>query len=175
MSTLSEGREEQYVTMNIRDWNPDDGDAYQGDIILFRIPDSIRINTNAEIHPRDGRLTIAEGELTGHHHAITLFREDGSGGGLATISRAESDAMLASALAPTPGTARLYRDDGAIEKLIKRGELTTAVLAIGILVVDGSPVILSHDEHDAIRIPVGRYYVGGQQEFDAGAMRRVAD
>jgi hypothetical protein len=29
--------------MTIHDWNPDEGDALQGDVCLFRIPDHIRV------------------------------------------------------------------------------------------------------------------------------------
>jgi len=166
--------------MRIHDWNPEEGDALQGDVILFRIPDSITIDTSDEIAPRDHRLILAEGEVTGHHHAIWLrnppamFRDDGSGSG---ISIDETNAAIARAIAArnTTGTARLYRDPSAIRALVRAGELTTDRLAIGILIVEGGPVCLSHDEHDAIRIPPGRYYVGGQQEWNAAEARRIAD
>lgn len=162
--------------MTIHDWNPDEGDALQGDVCLFRMPDHIKIDTSDEITPKNGRLILAEGEITGHHHAIwmrnppTMFREDGAGSG---VSEADTTAMVAKAT--KTGTANLYRDPEAVRALVRAGELTTEALAIGILVVEKHPVVLRHDEHDAIRIPPGRYYVGGQAEFDAAAMRRVAD
>lgn len=162
--------------MTIHDWNPDEGDALQGDVCLFRMPDHIKIDTSDEITPKNGRLILAEGEITGHHHAIwdrnppTMFREDGAGSG---VSEADTTAMVAKAT--KTGTAKLYRDPEAVRALVRAGELTTEALAIGILVVERHPVVLRHDEHDAIRIPPGRFYVGGQAEFDAAAMRRVAD
>ena len=153
--------------MKIHDWNPDDGDALQGDVILFRVPDHIATDRSDEITPRENRLILAEGEVTGHHHAIRLvpqpaaFRDDG-------LAR-DMEAMAPAA------TAKLYRAASTIREMVRAGELTTDRLAIGILEVDGGPVVLRHDEHDAIRIPPGRFYVGGQQEFDAGEARRVAD
>lgn len=163
--------------MKIHDWNPDDGDALQGDVCLFRVPDHIEIDSSDEIAAKDGRLVLAEGEITGHHHAIwdrnppTMFREDGAG-----VSTADTAAMLKKATKKTKaGTAKLYRDAAAIRALMRCGDLTTDALAIGLLVVEKAPVVLRHDEHDAIRIPPGRYYVGGQQEWDAAQARRVAD
>jgi hypothetical protein len=158
-------------------WSPDHGDALQGDIILFRLPEQIRISTEDEISPRDNRLVIAEGEVTGHHHAIwlrnppTMFRDDGVG----SISIADTNAMLAKATSRTAGTARLYRDPAAVQALVQAGELTTDRLAIGFLVVEAGPVRLTHEEHDAILIPPGRYYVGGQEEWSAAQARRVQD
>lgn len=162
--------------MTIHDWNPDDGDALQGDVCLFRIPDYIVVDTSDEITAQNGRLILAEGEATGHHHAIwdrnppAMFREDGAGSGIYAENVAT---MLANAT--KTGTARLYRDPRAISALVVNGFLTTAELAIGILIVDEALVVLRHDEHDAICIPPGRYYVGGQQEWDAAEARRVAD
>ena len=70
------------------------------------------------------------------------------------------------------GVARLYRDADAARALVSVGELTRADLCIGFLVVEHGPVALKHEEHDAIRIPVGRYYVGRQVE-SAGDRERI--
>lgn len=164
--------------MKIHDWSPDKGDALQGDVCLFRVRDSVKIDLSDEITPRDGRLILAEGEITGHHHAIWMrnppvsFRDDGAGSG---VSATDTAAMIATATKTNVGTAKLYRDPNAVAALMRCGELTTDALAIGFLVVEGKSTVLRHDEHDAIRIPPGRYYVGGQAEFDAASMRRVAD
>jgi len=164
--------------MKIHDWNPAEGDALQGDVCLFRMPDHIKIDTSDEITPKNGRLILAEGEITGHHHAIwmrnppTMFREDGAGAG---TSETDTAAMVAKATERKTGTAKLYRDPKAITDLVRAGAITTEALAIGVLVVEKRPVVLRHDEHDAIRIPPGRYYVGGQAEWDAAEARRVAD
>ena len=140
---------------------------------LFRVPDGTKISTNDEIAPRDNRLILAEGEITGHHHAITIDRP---------IDLTASNEMLGKIVSDnrarrsaSPATARLYRDVVAVRALISAGELTTDRLAIGFLIVEGQPVVLRHDEHDAIRIPPGFYYVGGQAEYDLAEMRRVQD
>lgn len=161
--------------MTVHNWRPSDGDALQGDVILFRVPDKIDIDLSDEISPRGNRLILAEGELTGHHHAIwlpTMLRDDGAGSG---ASLADTEAMVASATRKRTGTARLYRDANAVQSLVACGELAHGRSAIGFLVVEGAAVTLKHDEHDAIRIPPGRYYVGGQQEWDAAEARRVQD
>lgn len=167
--------------MKIRNWNPNDGDALQGDVILFRVPDSLVIDTTDEIRPRDSKLILAEGEVTGHHHAIWLrsppamFREDGAGSGVPADAAAKMVTKATTKRAAAVA-AHLYRDPAAVAALVRAGELTTDTLAIGFLIVGKAPVILRHDEHDAIRIPGGtRCYVGGQREWDVASERRVAD
>ncbi len=58
----------------------------QGDVMLVPIAELPK-----NLHPapdENGRIIIAHGEVTGHHHSfamsdrIAMFREDGSGGGL---------------------------------------------------------------------------------------------
>jgi hypothetical protein len=175
--------------MKIIDWDPATGDLCQGDVEIFRVPHVVSIDTTEEITPRDGRLILAEGEVTGHHHAIwnpqpALFRDDAMARELEVDTAAikavterlhdGEHKSLAEAEAKT-GTARLYRAPEAVRQLVQLGELTHGRLAIGLLVVDGGPVVLRHDEHDAVRLPEGRYYVGGQSEWDAAEERRVAD
>lgn len=164
--------------MKAKIWNPDEGDALQGDVILMRVPDGVTIDTSDEISPSGNRLILAEGEITGHHHAIWLrnppvmLRDDGAGSG---VSLDESNAMVAKATAKKTGIAKLYRDPEAVLALVRQGELEHDRSAIGFLLVDGGAVTLQHDEHDAISIPPGRYYVGSQQEWDAAEARRVQD
>lgn len=151
----------------IKNWNPADGDLAQGDVLLFRIPDNVKIDTADEIAARDNRLILAEGEITGHHHAIwlpkpALFRDDALA--REAVTKREPAASI-----------KLYRDPQAAEALIRSGQLSHARLTIGFLVVEGNTVVLRHEEHDAVRIPPGRYYVGSQSEFDEQQERRVAD
>lgn len=57
--------------------------AHQGDVFLRRVdtlpPDA------TEVLPVNGRIVLALGETSGHHHSLfgraTLFRDDGAGGG----------------------------------------------------------------------------------------------
>jgi hypothetical protein len=164
--------------MRIIDWNPDAGDLCQGDVVLLRIPDRLALVVEDEVKPRDARLILAEGEATGHHHAIwlpqpTMFRDD------ALARELEAAPLTATAAVKQQqaqaGAARLYRAPETVRQLIQMGELAHDRLAIGFLVVEGGSVILRHDEHDAVRIPPGRYYVGGQSEWDAAEERRVQD
>lgn len=143
--------------MKVREWTPDEGDALQGDVILFRIPDHVVINAEDEIAAHKGRLVLAEGEVTGHHHAIwlrgvTMFRDDGAGSG--GVSEHDTAAMLATATKTAEGTAKLYRDDAAVRALIASGELEHGRLAIGILVVSDAPVI----RHPGMRLLWGQLH-----------------
>lgn len=160
-------------------WNPADGDALQGDVCLFRIPDGIGLDKSEAIEPRDGRLILAEGEVTGHHHAIGLGKYLPQPTQFHDAAQARAtpakDWVTKARKAAKAGTARLYRGIGTIAKLRSAGELTTDTLAIGLLVVEGGNVNLGHDEHDTITIPPGAYYVGNQREWDAAEERRIAD
>lgn len=148
-------------------WNPAKGDACQGDVILFRLPAGIEVATTDEILARDIGLVLAEGESTGHHHAIKMVPQP-------VMFHDEALARDLTA-AQTVGTAKLYRDAAAVAALVRAEELTTDRLAIGFLIVEHAPVALSHDEHDTIMIPPGTYYVGGQMEWSADEERRVGD
>jgi hypothetical protein len=172
--------------MQMRKFNPKEGQAFQGDIAIVPMPASIAIATTDEIKPRDGRLIIQEGEVSGHHHAIALprvrnFRPETRQLGDPAV--ATPDRKLGrlfggkgnAANKQTIGSARLYRDAAAVEALRRAGILTRTDLAIGCLVVEGEPAIVSHEEHDAIALPPGNYYVGRQIESAGAEERVVAD
>lgn len=137
----------------------------QGDVAIVQIkytPDK-----SQEIKPRDNMLILAEGEVSGHHHAIRY--------GLSEVARFRDDA-LARDLAPAiVGSANLYTDEALTQKLVKERLLTDGSLCIGFLVVEGAPMTVTHEEHDPIRLDVGTYYIGRQREWTAGEARRVAD
>lgn len=165
------------TTMTIRDFDPSEGQAFQGDVAIVPIPDSVAVSTAHEIAPINGRLILQEGEVSGHHHAITLDRAQTAPADPKVRPRKTSrsaERLMADALAGriVVPTARMYRDDAAVQELVRRCILTRADLAIGILVVEGGPMVVTHEEHDGIRLPVGRFYVGRQVE-SAGAEQRV--
>ncbi len=61
----------------------------QGDVLVRRVRDDDRdITKMAPVAAEAGRVVLAHGEVTGHHHSfamssrVALFREDGSGSGL---------------------------------------------------------------------------------------------
>ena len=84
----------------------------------------------ANMHPiesKAGRLILAEGEATGHHHSV-------------------------------PATAaQLFAVDDRM------------------VMVVSEPTVISHQEHAAIEIAPGMYWVVRQREYTPQAIRRVAD
>lgn len=165
--------------MNVRDFDPRAGQAFQGDIAIVPMPASIAIATTDEIKPVDGRLIIQEGEASGHHHAIALprerrFRDDTRQLGDPSIAT-RSPKLRRMFAGKKLGTAHLYRDANAVAALRHAGTLSRVDLAIGCLVVEGGPVTISHEEHDGVRLPVGNYYLGRQVESAGAEERVVAD
>lgn len=158
--------------MNIRDWNPDDGMAFQGDVAIIPVPAKLAgaLSTIDEVKPIDGRLILQEGEVTGHHHAIRLP-------GLSAQPVMYADGALARTMetAAALPAARLYRDDALARRMADNGPLARADLVVAFLKVDHGPVVVSHEEHDAIRIPPGLYAVGRQVESAGAEERRVED
>lgn len=161
----------------VRRWNPSEGQAFQGDVAIIPMPADIGIARHDEISPVAGRLILQEGEVSGHHHAINLrgrnFQAQPKVSGDPLM--ATKDPALKKALggaARGAGTARMYRDPAAVDAMVTRGVLTRGDLAIGCLIVEGAPVLLSHEEHDTIEIPPGNYVIGRQVE-SAGAEERV--
>jgi hypothetical protein len=164
--------------MSVRDYDPRDGQAFQGDVAFIPIPSDIAIATDDEIPPLHDRLIVQRGELTGHHHTIYMFED---------LPQTRDDGLLHAPVLtsdengakPRPmtrrATAHLYRDPTAARQMAQRGLLTRSNLAIGCLIVDGGAVIVRHEEHDGIRIPPGRYLVGRQIESAGHEQRFVQD
>jgi hypothetical protein len=168
--------------MQVRKYDPKEGQAFQGDIAIIPMPATIAIATSDEIKPRDGRLILQEGEVSGHHHAIALPRvrsfrsETRQLGDPSVVTR---DRVLKRAFGKpnkqqVVGSARMFRDAAVVEALRRAGLLTRTDLAIGCLIIEGEPMTVAHEEHDAILLPVGNYYVGRQIE-SAGAEERVVE
>lgn len=168
--------------MNIRKYDPAQGQAFQGDVSIVPIPAAIAISTLQEIAPIKGRLILQEGEVSGHHHAVDLRqrnfqaqpRETGDPV-LATRSTSLRKALGGSAPKEKVGTARMYRDDNAVAEMVRRGILTRSDLAIGCLVVSDAPMAVTHEEHDGISLPPGQYLIGRQVESAGAEERVVAD
>jgi hypothetical protein len=165
--------------MNIVDFDPAKGQAFQGDIAIIRMPDTIAIARTDELKPIAGRLIIQEGEVSGHHHAINVMERPQHAP--AATRRAKpsrtAERLLADALAgkiDVP-TARIFRDPAAIEALRRADVLTRTDLAIGCLVLEHGPMVVTHEEHGGIRLPAGNYYLGRQVESAGAEERVVAD
>jgi hypothetical protein len=166
--------------MQIHNFDPAQGQAFQGDIVFLPMPSDVAVATNDEIKPVDGRLVIQEGETTGHHHAIAVprmrhFRDARQVGDPATFTRSPKLRQAFGGKKRRAAGARLYRDTAAVAALRGAGLLTRTDLAIGCLVVEGDAAVVVHDEHDGVRLPIGRYYVGRQIESAGAEERVVAD
>jgi hypothetical protein len=127
----------------------------QGDVLLVPVDPDVVEGGEAPAHRRviereQGRLVLAEGEATGHAHAIL--------------------------------------DEHARLELQSYGEYRRTWVHQGVwsgsrtvLIVEGSPVTLVHEEHAPLTVAPGGYEVRRQREYvpaerDRGAAwRRVAD
>lgn len=167
--------------MNIRKYNPADGQAFQGDVSIIPMPAGIAIGTTEEISPIKGRLILQEGEVSGHHHAINLMQRHfqaqprETGDPLLATRSPRLRKALGGAAKTKPGVARMYRDDSAVAGMLRSGLITRADLVIGCLIIEGAPMLLSHEEHDAIELPPGKYLIGRQVESAGAEERVVAD
>ena len=161
--------------MEIRDYDPSQGMAFQGDVSIIPLPADIKINRADEISPVAGRLILLEGEVSGHHHAVALM-ECAAPVALdepnLVVERLISNAIAGKIALPS---ARLFRDPSVGEELRRRGLITRTDLIVGILVVEVGPMCLAHEEHDCIRLPVGNYLIGRQVEGTGAEERKVAD
>lgn len=167
--------------MAIREYDPSAGQAFQGDVSIIPIPGDIKVSTGDEVKPIDGRLILQEGEVSGHHHAISVAQKNF----FRAPERASDPTLgakspkllraLGSAGKSTSPTARMYRDPAVPQAMAWRGFITRADLAIAVLVIEGGPALLSHEEHDTIRIPPGNYLIGRQVESAGAEERIVAD
>lgn len=97
----------------------------QGDVLIYKA-DEVPANMKP-VKPRNGRLILAEGEATGHHHSVDS------------------------------NVAELYSDGAKM------------------VMVVSEPTTVDHQEHGAIEINPGTYWVIRQREYDAGAERKVRD
>jgi hypothetical protein len=97
----------------------------QGDVYLTKAPDGTKPD-GKRIKARSGRLILAEGEATGHHHSV----------------------------------------DATVCQLFGG---TRTVLVVG------QPTSLAHQEHGAIEIEPGTYWVTRQREYTPEAIRNVMD
>lgn len=147
--------------------------AFQGDVLIAPLTatQAKALDRSHEVSPVAGRLILQEGEVSGHHHAIRLP-------GQPYVAMFRDDALardLATAAAVPVGHARLFRDPALGQRLVRDGLLTRTDLVVGYLIVEGAPMLLTHEEHDAIRLPVGTYLIGRQIESAGAEERHVQD
>lgn len=98
----------------------------QGDILILPVKSIPPTATQAA--PTNGRLVVALGEATGHHHSfhhrpgITMFRDDGAGGALylKTTEPVPLEHQEHTALVIQPGTYRVVNQRVAVSGLVRR-------------------------------------------------------
>lgn len=169
--------------MRILNYDPKQGQAFQGDVSIIPIPSDLSVSTIDEIQAKDGKLILQEGELTGHHHHIALPRQRNF-----KPARDVGDPVLnvrdtrlrkafggKSKEKDVDATARLYRDPNIAAEMQRRGIITRTDLVVGCLVINGGPMMIVHQEHDGIRTPPGSYLIGRQIESAGAEERVVAD
>jgi len=147
----------------------------QGDVLLVAVPKPKRLNKPAALRS-DGKIILAFGEQTGHHHRFhggaTLFEDN-------TLHVPEkAKTVLRPTAVKTFGDneIRVWTSDGAIVRMNaeRMAEIETALKGELALTFPGS--LLRHEEHDAVIIAPGYYRLPGQREFVAPEIeRRVQD
>jgi hypothetical protein len=165
--------------MRIVDWKPAEGSAFQGDVSITPVPAGWGVKRTEEIAPINGRLILQEGEVSGHHHAITLPERPRdfapptrNAAGKVNRKWLEPDTYAKVALP----TARLYRDADLAQRMASsEGPLTRSDLIVGFLLVEHGPMVVSHEEHDGIRLPPGLFCIGRQVESAGAEERNVSD
>jgi hypothetical protein len=120
----------------------------QGDVLIQEVA---AIPSDAkEMEREGGRIILARGEVTGHHHAISdmgavLFAFDGNA---------------------TPVNGRLGN-------VVMGGG--SSLIPDRFLKVKDAPVRVYHEEHDPIELPAGNWKVTIQREYAPDDVRNVAD
>ncbi len=127
----------------------------QGDVLIIEDETPRDVSRMKLIERDNGRVVLAYGEVTGHAHAIaekgcSLYLDD-------TASIAGPDAL------------------GFIARAGGGGGAVDVPVPDRTLVVD-EPIVIRHEEHDAIALEAGKTYtVRHQVEYDPEAFRAVAD
>ena len=145
---------------------------FQGDVMIAPIPAllGIALDESAREIPlsKAGMLILAEGEVTGHHHAFrpVYFRDDGLARELVTE---------APAIAVT--LPKLYKHPAGLETLVEKRVVRddARALFVGFLDVPVGAPPLTHEEHSPITLEPGLYFVMRKREWTAKDQQIVAD
>jgi hypothetical protein len=156
----------------------------QGDILLVPVkdmPDGLQ-----EVPRQKGRIVLAEGEITGHFHAIEAEEatfhakslEEIEGRFLAVEAEVATEHEVPVFETKVIGhyTEEEAREYGYTEEHgeVKAGGPIIETVQVGTRTVIG--VALEHPEHDTIVLEPGNYEVRRQREYsEAGGINLVAD
>lgn len=136
----------------IHDYDPGAGIAFQGDLAIVPGPALTDLRPD-EVEPRAGHLFIQSRSASGHHHFIVLSEQSGE----EQVPGSKPPSARLFRLPPMPGSRG--RSRGPYD------------FRLGALVVEHGPVVLRHATRDAIRIPVGIYYI--HQRYDSADWETV--
>jgi hypothetical protein len=138
------------------------GDVFIREIPADRIPQMLAGTQTVKADQRTGKVTLAYGEVTGHHHTFNpgakvnmfakagereMFEGPAGGGGIVTSKLrhgVESDPLM----------------DPNLRRFID---------------VQSEVALLEHQEHTTVEVPKGFYEVVIQREYAGTEIRRVAD
>lgn len=157
----------------MREWNPNEGVACQGDVFLMKLPPGVRSPWLAATEPVDS-IVLADGEHSGHRHSVLanmfeppLFLANDTGGD--------------QRLRPSAATVRFSRDHDILVDLMF-WDLTDDDHYIGALSVEGANAIFAHTnylgyqaDHDGIIVPPGQYFAARMTEIRGRKVNHVVD
>ena len=160
----------------------------QGDILLVpveKVPDGL-----TEVPRENGKVVLAEGEATGHLHAIyapeAIFKAEDLEGIEGRFLEVEAEVATEHQIPIfetkvighyTEQDQRRYEEEHGFSEdydEVRAGDPITETSQVGTRTVKG--VALTHPEHDTIIVEPGNYEVRRQREYtEAGGISVVAD
>ncbi len=117
----------------------------QGDVNLYAAK-NVSLNGLKKAKSKvPGRVVLAYGEVTGHHHSIDA------------------------------STATLYEPNDLVQELFRQQvNVANDAKCSGLLVVD-EPTVLTHQDHGHIELDEGQYFITLHREYTPKAIVRVLD
>lgn len=137
--------------------------AYRhGEMVLIPVPEKLEAEWQ-DLYEQAGQKmknprVIAEGEITGHKHEL-------AGGQVDAMTLNEGSKMVQRTSSPG------YLSRRSFLRTLGIGTVAGPVILLKI----AKAATLRHPEHNALKIPAGRYVTYGQREYDETMARRVVD
>jgi hypothetical protein len=116
----------------------------QGDVNLYKASVDVK-GLKKQVSKVPGRIVLAYGEVTGHHHSIDVK------------------------------DATYYEPNDLVQQLFRQQvNVASDAVCSGLLVVD-NPTVLTHQDHGHIEVEPGEYFVTLHREYTPAAIVRVID
>ena len=137
--------------------------AYRhGEMVLIPVPKNLEDQWQDLYEQADQKMknprVIAEGEITGHKHEL-------AGGQVDATMLNEGNQMVQKTSSPG------YLSRRSFLRTLGIGTVAGPVILLKVT----KAATLRHPEHNALKIPAGRYVTYGQREYDENMARRVVD